>query len=258
MSRLRNRLTKAEFWTDGELLRWPREKRWTWRGLWHLAEDSGCLADDPFEWKCSLWSSPLDDDISIAQLTTWRDEWVADGYLVPYEAYGKRCLFIREFHAEELPRNPQRWSVPLPPWIAYKPVTVARGKSTTTINKYVVSPKKAPQGVHIPTSTLPSRYRHANITPVPSRPVQTGKGKGQDRPPAPTGGQPACALCTREITASEQADEAVAAPFDFGWAHRACVESAKKGGTLPQGPLPRVVTEPVELGGRLRRPGRPS
>ena len=51
MSRLGNRIRKAGFYTDGELLRWHRDKRETYSGLGNLAEDSGCLEDDPFAWK---------------------------------------------------------------------------------------------------------------------------------------------------------------------------------------------------------------
>ena len=45
MSRLHSRIRKADYFSDGELLRWNRDKRTTYSGLWALAEDSGCLED---------------------------------------------------------------------------------------------------------------------------------------------------------------------------------------------------------------------
>ncbi len=121
MSRLRNRMTKAEFWTDPELLAWPRDKRWFYHGLRALAEDSGCLEDSPFGWMCVLYCSPLDRDITIEDVTRWRDELVAAGKLVPYEVAGKRYVYQPTFHDHEHPRNPQPPSLPLPPWIRWLP-----------------------------------------------------------------------------------------------------------------------------------------
>jgi len=122
MARLRNRIRKAEYFTDGELLRWHRDKRQTYTGLWALAEDSGCLEDDPFEWKLQLWPSPLDTDITIELLAQWRDELIEADKLVPYEADGKRYFYLRTFHKHEQPRNPQRADLPLPPWVLMEPI----------------------------------------------------------------------------------------------------------------------------------------
>lgn len=117
MARLRNRIRKADYFTDGELLRWHRDKRATYTGLWAMAEDSGCLEDDPFMWKTLIWPSPLDTDITVDLLTKWRDELVEAGKLIPYESDGKACLYINTFHQHEMPRNPQRNDLPLPEWV---------------------------------------------------------------------------------------------------------------------------------------------
>lgn len=117
MARLRNRIRKADYFSDGELLRWPRDKRATYSGLWAIAEDSGCLEDDPFAWKMLIWGSPLDSDITVEQLTQWRDELIEAGKLIPYESDGKHYLFIRTFHQHELPRNPAINDLPLPEWV---------------------------------------------------------------------------------------------------------------------------------------------
>ena len=117
MARLRNRIRKSDYFSDGELLRWPRDKRATYSGLYAIAEDSGCLADDPFEWKCLLWPSPLDADITVEIIEQWRDEWIAAKKLIPYEVEGSRYFFLRSFHKHEHPRNPQAPNVPLPSWL---------------------------------------------------------------------------------------------------------------------------------------------
>jgi len=126
MSRLRNRIRKADYFTDGELLRWPRDKRATYSGLWAISEDSGCLEDDCFEWKMALWPSPMDSDITVEMLEQWRAELVKVGKLIPYEADGKRYFFLRNFHQHEKPTNPQRPDLPLPEWVC---ADVTEGKS---------------------------------------------------------------------------------------------------------------------------------
>jgi hypothetical protein len=191
MARLRNRQVKATFWTDGELLRWPRDKRTTYQGLWAVAEDSGCLEDDPFEWKLALWGSPLDTDITIDLLATWRDELIAVRKLIPYEADGKRYLFVTNFHQHEHPRNPQSPDLPLPPWVSWTvKVVVRKDGRENRFNLYEVDtelltarlelgtdPKTAPQKVdtnrqHV-TGSVPTQRQHQNGSPVLSCPDQS-------------------------------------------------------------------------------------
>ncbi|MBN1837895.1 MAG: hypothetical protein JW820_18705 [Spirochaetales bacterium] len=121
MARLRNRIVKADYWSDGDLLQMPREKRETYRGLFAVAEDSGCLEDNPFTWKLLLWPGPLDVDITVELLAQWRDDFVAQGKLVPYWVEGRRYFFIKSFPKHEHPRNPQKNDLPLPLWISWVP-----------------------------------------------------------------------------------------------------------------------------------------
>lgn len=149
MARLRNRIVKADMWTDAELLRWHRDKRRTYQGLWALAEDSGCLEDDPWGWKLLLWPSPLDADITVDLIQQWRDELIEADKLVPYEADGKRYLWIRTFHEHEQPRNPQAPNLPLPLWVRWVSQEVprkdgGRGGSYTR-NVYVVDSRRVPE-----------------------------------------------------------------------------------------------------------------
>jgi hypothetical protein len=118
--RLRNRTINAEFWTDPELLRWHRDKRATYEGLWCLCEDSGCLEDDAFGWKLAIWPSPLDSDITVEVLQQWRDEMVADGKLIAYEADGKKYVYLKNFHQYQRPRNPQSPNLPLPSFVTWE------------------------------------------------------------------------------------------------------------------------------------------
>ena len=121
MSKLRNRITKATFWVDGDLLRWHRDKRFFYHSLWALAEDSSCVEDDPFGWKCAAWPSPIDTDMSVERIVEWRDELVAVRKAVPYESDGKRGLYLPDMARHENPRNPQRPDLPLPSWVEWIP-----------------------------------------------------------------------------------------------------------------------------------------
>lgn len=127
MSRLHNRMLKADFYTDGELLRWPRGKRFFYQSLWAMAEDCCCIDNDPFEWKCTAWPSPLDDDITVEQLEKWRDELISEGKLIEYTQSGKSYLYIPGMAKYEHPRNPQPSDIPLPFWVTHEVKGVGKG-----------------------------------------------------------------------------------------------------------------------------------
>jgi len=187
MSRLRNRIRKADYFTDGELLRWPRDKRATYSGLWALAEDSGCLEDDCFEWKMSLWPSPLDADITIEMLEQWRDELIEAGKLIPYEADGKRYLFLRNFHQHEKPTNPQRPDLPTPPWVRAE-VAEGRSKDGKKWSRcaYVVCADLMPQRNGVCTDSVQTQHARIQRSPVLSSPDQSRPDQdGVKEPPLP-------------------------------------------------------------------------
>ncbi len=102
MTRLRNRMRKAELLHRWRALRWHRDKRTTYDGIWAMAEDSGCLEDDPFEWKMTSGRVPGRRH-HVEVLEEWRDELIEAGKLVPYEADGKRYLFFGRSTEHEKP-----------------------------------------------------------------------------------------------------------------------------------------------------------
>lgn len=132
--RLHNRQIKASFWNDPDLLRWPRDKRWFYEGLIQLADDSGCLEDDPFAFKINLFPSPVDSDITLEILAQWVEELIEDKKLVRYEVNRKQCLFLVNFHKHQKLKNPAAPEVPLPPFLAWEAY-----KSNKDAGKYVLN-----------------------------------------------------------------------------------------------------------------------
>jgi hypothetical protein len=172
VARLRNRMVKADFWNDPELLRWPLAKRVFYQGLWATAEDSGCVEDDAFGWKLVLFPSPVDAAITDQVLAGWRDELIEARKLVPYEADGKRYLFLRTFHQHEHPRNPQSPDLPLPPWVTWSVKSISRKDGgENKVSSYEVDAECLVQYLGDPTGSLPTPYRLATDSPVLSSPV---------------------------------------------------------------------------------------
>lgn len=146
MSRLSNRQIKAEFWEDDDLLQLPRDARWLFEGLWHLAEDSGCVKDSPFQFKIKLFASPMDADLTVERLAELRDLLIEAGFLKRYTVAGTDYLYIANFHKHQTIKNPNApKEVPLPPWIVWEPY-----ESNPRAGRYVVSET----GVSGPTATV--------------------------------------------------------------------------------------------------------
>jgi DnaD/phage-associated family protein len=144
--RLHNRIVKAGFWNDTDLIRnFTRDERMFYQGLWQLADDSGCIEDDPWAFKLHLY--PLDADILPETLIEWRDKYIHHGKLIQYTSEGKQCLYITNFHKHQTldkPAPPAKDSVPLPEWVVW-----VQGDTRRT-SRYVVrdvsgtSPGRAP------------------------------------------------------------------------------------------------------------------
>jgi hypothetical protein len=119
--RLHNRQIKAGFWTDGELLRWPLAKRMFYLGLIQIADDSGCLEDDPFAFKLLLFSSPEDQKITKTMLERWTCEITKVDKLLPYTIGNKQYFFLKNFHRHQKVDNAAPPECPLPSWIQWIP-----------------------------------------------------------------------------------------------------------------------------------------
>jgi len=131
--RLHNRQVKAQFWTDTELIRiLDIPGRMFYQGLWQLADDSGCLENDTLAFKIHLF--PADAEITIEVIEKWVKTLIEAGKLIPYEAEGKQCFFLKNFHKHQKIKNPSPPEVPLPPWIAWEPYP-----SNDRTGKYVIS-----------------------------------------------------------------------------------------------------------------------
>lgn len=115
--KLHNRMCKAEFYTDPDLLQLPRDVRTFYRDLWHVTEDSGCLEDSPFGLKITLYPSPLDSDATVESITQWRDALIDAGKLTRYEVDGKPYLFVTNFLTHQTLTNSGVSDVPIPPWV---------------------------------------------------------------------------------------------------------------------------------------------
>jgi len=130
--RLHNRMIKANFWTDTDLLRHlDRDGRMFYIGLTQLADDSGCLEDDLLAFKIHLYPADMDVDLDFIQ--KYRDKLVEMKKLIPYVSEGKKCLYMQNFHKHQSLRSPAPPSVPLPDWITWEP-----GQTARSSGKYIV------------------------------------------------------------------------------------------------------------------------
>lgn len=132
--RLHNRQVKAGFWNDSELLKhFNRDGRLFYQGLWHLADDSGCIENDPFGYKIHLF--PGDIDITPEILASYRDKLISLNKLIKYSVNGKEYLYIKNFHEHQKIKNSNKPTIPLPKWISWEPYN-----SNPYSGKYIVKP----------------------------------------------------------------------------------------------------------------------
>ena len=165
--RTHNRQIKDTFWRDPAMIRWPLAKRMLYQGLWCIADDSGCCEDDSWAIKVLLFPSPVDADITPDIISQWLDEIAEAGKIIRYEATGKKCFYMKNFHKHQRLDNPAAPEVPLPTWIQFNTFP-----SNTRQGKYTVSDQlETPNSSHsyIPlTDTLqtPSEPRTQNLEPI--------------------------------------------------------------------------------------------
>lgn len=193
--RLHNRQVKADFWTDPDLLQLHRDMRTLYHGLWHCAEDSGCLEDSAFTIKILLFPSPLDAEITVERIAEWIEHFVSMGKVVRYEVQGKRYLFLTNFHKHQKLRNPGASEVPLPAWVRWTETQYdAAGKRQP--GHYIVmppygqdseQPRKVADPVHDScgshTDPVPTPYQPRTGSKVREDKVREGKIREDSSPP---------------------------------------------------------------------------
>jgi hypothetical protein len=134
--KLHNRQIKASYWSDTDMIRnFALEERLFYIGLWQLADDSGCIENDPYAFKLFLF--PLNEEVTIETLNDWTAKLIEKQKLIPYHVQGKDGLYLANFHKHQTIKNPQPPEVPLPPWITWKPY-----KSNPRTGRYEI---RAPQ-----------------------------------------------------------------------------------------------------------------
>ncbi len=162
---LRNRMVKSDYWTDTELMRiLPIAGRMLYHGIWHLAEDSGCLEYDPTAFKVQLF--PLDGDITVEDIEEWTQKLISMEKLIPY-GKGDRYLYIKNFHKHQTLHSPAQPELPLPEWVEYVP-----NQKKRTSGGYIIYLGKMPAD----TESIPSEDGTVTVGNVRGNPTQT-KGK---------------------------------------------------------------------------------
>jgi len=119
--KFRDRLIRAEFWADSYFFRLSAIQKLFFIGLWGLAEDSGCLEDDPFIFKHQLFGSPADKKITEEVLDGWKNELIQAGKLIPYQVGERKFLFIKNFHKYQQIKNSSAPTLPVPVWVIFTP-----------------------------------------------------------------------------------------------------------------------------------------
>jgi hypothetical protein len=142
--KLHNRQIKASFWVDTDMIRnFTLEERLFYIGLWQLADDSGCVENDPYAFKLFLF--PLNEEVTIETLVSWTQKLIEKQKLISYQSQGKDGLFLANFHKHQTIKNPQPPEVPLPPWITWKPY-----KSNPRTGRYEIDDPQDHQEIHHP------------------------------------------------------------------------------------------------------------
>lgn len=177
---LRNRLVKADFWTDTELAqKLPTTGRMLYQGLWQLAEDSGVIEADPVAYKMILF--PL-DNIQIEQIKEWTDTLVELGKLIPFSKGKNKYYYIKNFHKHQSLRSPGKPELPLPEWIEYVPNNKKRQSGGYIINYDLMPGNEEQDGIMTVgnvSQTVLSEYEDRKETKEKAR----GDGKDSEEKP---------------------------------------------------------------------------
>jgi hypothetical protein len=168
--KLHNRQIKASFWTDTDMIRnFSLEERLFYIGLWQLADDSGCLENDPYAFKLFLF--PLNEEVTIENLNDWTTKLIEKQKLISYHTQGKDGLYLANFHKHQTIKNPQPPEVPLPSWITWKPY-----KSNPRTGRYEIKAPHHHQETPDTNTTQKSQMRKPSQAIQCSHEIQDHQG----------------------------------------------------------------------------------
>ena len=179
---MRDRLLRAGFWDSYEIFD-AFEDGWgvlLYCGLWGIADDSGCLENDPRKIKHKLF--PTKEIITNNVITGWLDKYIQLKKLLPYEGKGKALLFIVHFPDHQSPPNPTAPKLPLPAWLVPVP-----SDSNRRWGRYEVKPRVLAQALgtvcELPVDSLCT----GTLTPTQPLPLHNPipeGGVGETKPSA--------------------------------------------------------------------------
>ncbi len=120
---LHDRMIRASFWMDEEVMDWPAGKMLLYIGTWQAAENTGCLEDSPRLLHALLF--PGRDEPTVADVRQWLDEFKCAGRLVAYKVAAKPYLYVRHFarHQDVPHLGAKRAHLPVPGWVELLPVS---------------------------------------------------------------------------------------------------------------------------------------
>src|SRR5690606_20657684 len=118
---LHNRLVKADLWRSTDLIRAVDGDPFgihLYQGLWHMADDSGCLPDDELQVKIDLFAGF--DVVTASRIRELMDALISAGKMIRYEVRGRTYLWLTNFHRHQTLDYPRQGEYPLPEWMQWE------------------------------------------------------------------------------------------------------------------------------------------
>ena len=106
----RQRIILPEYWLDSELAQCDYVVRLFYIGTWNFSDDYGVIEDDLLKLRSQIF--PYDLSIDLLPI---RDRLVSLKKLLPFEAEGKKWLYIKNFERFQRIERPSKWQNPEPP-----------------------------------------------------------------------------------------------------------------------------------------------
>lgn len=110
----RIRTIKPDAFASESLSEVPIPARWTFAGLWTMADDDGRLRDEPRLVKAHVY--PLDDDVTAADVREHLDALEKVECIRRYQAGGKAYIAVTNFRDHQRINRPSPSKIPAPPW----------------------------------------------------------------------------------------------------------------------------------------------